>query len=83
MGLDSDCEGSGLHSTFCLIEVRAMVVAAQLPIAECTAIFSVSIANHRPLLVQDMLTLIIGPGNHKYLVQHVVYIAAIMTIIWD
>ena len=44
-----------------------MVVAVQHPIAECTAIFSVGIANHRPLLVQDMLTSIIGLGNHKYL----------------
>ena len=28
---------------FCLIEVRAMVVAVQQPLAECTAIFTVCI----------------------------------------
>ena len=43
MGLDCDCEGSDLHPTFCLIEVRAMVVAVQHPLVECTAIFTVSI----------------------------------------
>ena len=28
---------------FCLLEVRAMVVAVQQPLAECTAIFTVCI----------------------------------------
>ena len=33
---------------FCLIEVRAMVVAIQQPSEECTAIFTVCIVSHRP-----------------------------------
>ena len=35
-------------SHFFLIEVRAMVVAVQQPLAECTAIFTVCIVKHRP-----------------------------------
>ena len=31
------------YTTFCLIEVRAMIVAVQPPSAECTAIFTMSI----------------------------------------
>ena len=37
---------------FCVIEVRAMVVAVQQPLAECTAstaIFTMRIVEHRPL----------------------------------
>ena len=34
--------------TFCLIEVRAMVVAVQQPFAECTAIVTVRIVEHHP-----------------------------------
>ena len=34
--------------TFCLIEVRAMVVVVQQPLAECTTIFTVCIVEHRP-----------------------------------
>ena len=32
-----------INNTFCLLEVRAMVVAVQQPSAECTAIFTVCI----------------------------------------
>ena len=35
-------------SYFCLLEVRAMVVAVQQLSAECTAIFTVCIVLHRP-----------------------------------
>ena len=34
---------------FCVIEVRAMVVAVQQPLAECTTIFTMCIVEHRPL----------------------------------
>ena len=37
-----------LEKYFCLIEVRAMVVAVLQPLAECTAIFTVCIVEHRP-----------------------------------
>ena len=33
---------------FCSSEVRAMVVAVQQPLGECTAIFTVGIVKHRP-----------------------------------
>ena len=37
------CVRSKYDITFCLLEVRAMVVAVQQPSAECTAIFTVCI----------------------------------------
>ena len=36
--------------SFCLLEVRAMVVAAQQPLAECTAIFALCIVETPPPL---------------------------------
>ena len=41
-----------ITENFCLIEVRAMVVAVQQPLAECTAIFTVCIIEHPHLPVQ-------------------------------